>query len=153
MCIYSYMFKLQSPSKHSPFDAMQLLRLFHCSKQFLNSSIFIPFSASAVCFLFHPFHMEKMFPLEDFFHLGKHKKVSWGEMQWLGQVGHRGHVIFGQNLLNIQHGVGRCTSKSTIMKWANVLKESLKKFSEAECSLSQQCQLVHWYRWVPTTLT
>ena len=28
LCIYSYMFKLQSPSKNSPFDAVHLLRLF-----------------------------------------------------------------------------------------------------------------------------
>ena len=28
-----------------------------------------------------------------------------------------------------------------------------KKFTEAEHSLSQQCQLVHCYRWVPRTLT
>ena len=47
--------------------------------------------------------------------------------------------------------MGRCTHKSPIMKWANALKESSKKFTEAKCSLSQQCQLVHWYRWVPRT--
>ena len=35
MCIYSYMFKLQSPSKYPPFDAIYLSRrFFHCSKQF-----------------------------------------------------------------------------------------------------------------------
>ena len=28
LCIYSYMFKLQSPSKYSPFDAIRLLRFF-----------------------------------------------------------------------------------------------------------------------------
>ena len=40
LCIYSSMFTLQSPSKYSPFDAIYLLRhFFHCSKQFLNSSI------------------------------------------------------------------------------------------------------------------
>ena len=30
---------------------------------------------------------------------------------------------------------------------------SSKKFTEAKHSLSQQHQLVHWYRWVPRTLT
>ena len=39
------------------------------------------------------------------------------------------------------------------MKWANGLKESLKKFIKSKCSLAQQCQLVHCYRWVPRTLT
>ena len=59
LCIYSYMFKILSPSKYSPFDAIQLMRCFsHCSKQFLNSLILMPFSVSAVfCF---------SFPFEDF---------------------------------------------------------------------------------------
>ena len=52
LCIYSYMFKLQSPSKYSPLDAMHLSRcFFHGSKQFLNLQILMPFSASVVfCF-------------------------------------------------------------------------------------------------------
>ena len=54
--------------------------------------------------------------------------------------------------LNTQNGTGRCACKSPIMKWANVLKESTKKFTEAEQSLSQQFQLVHSYRWVGRTL-
>ena len=34
LCIYTYMFKLQLPSKYSPFDARHLSRcFFHCSKQ------------------------------------------------------------------------------------------------------------------------
>ena len=52
-----------------------------------------------------------------------------------------------------QRSVGRCAHKPTIMKWANVLKESSKKLTESKCSLSQQCQLAHWYTWVPRTLT
>ena len=32
-------------------------------------------------------------------------------------------------------------------------KSLQKKFTEAEHSLSPQCQLVHWYRWFPRTLT
>ena len=45
-------FKLQSSSKYSPLDEIHLLRhIFHCSKQILNSSILMPFSASDVfCF-------------------------------------------------------------------------------------------------------
>ena len=57
------MCKLQSPSKYSPFDAVHLLRLFsHCSKQFLNSSILMPFGASAV-FCFTSSTVAKHFPL------------------------------------------------------------------------------------------
>ena len=49
--IYSYMFKLQSPSKYSPFDAINLFETFFpLLKQFLNLSILIPFSASAIFF-------------------------------------------------------------------------------------------------------
>ena len=38
-----------------------------------------------------------------------------------------GHDIFGQKLLNTQHGIGRYTGKSPIIKWANALKESSKE--------------------------
>ena len=75
-----YMFKLQSPSKYSPFDAVWLSRpFFQCSKQFLNSSILMPFSASAV-FCFTPSTLAKRFPVRTFFHPGKQKKVTWGEI-------------------------------------------------------------------------
>ena len=125
-----------------------LLRLsFHCSKQFLSSLILMPFSASCH-FLFHLFHMGKMFPFEDFFHRGNKKScLGWDHVNREG--GAQWTCRFGQKMLNIQHGVGRCPCKSPIMKWANTL--SLQKNSE--CSLSQQRQLVHWYRWVPRTLT
>ena len=81
------------------------------------------------------------------------KRCLRGKTRWIGRVGPRGHAIFGQKLLNTQHRVGRCTCKSPVMKWANVLKESSKILTEAKRSLSQQCQLVHWFRWVSRTLT
>ena len=44
--------------------------------------------------------------------------------------GARGAIdVFGQKLLNTRHNVGRCSHKSPIMKWANILKESSKKIS------------------------
>ena len=46
-------------------------------------------------------------------------------------------LFFCQKLLNTQHGVGRCANKSP-MKWANALKESSKKFTEAKGSLSRK---------------
>ena len=75
LCIYSYMFELQSLPKYSPFDATHLLRHFsHCSKQFLNLSILMPFSASAiVCFTSST--LAKHFPLRTFFIRGN-KKTS-----------------------------------------------------------------------------
>ena len=67
-----------------------LQRFFHCSEQFLNSSILTPFSASAFFFLLYLFHISKMFPFEDFFfNLGKQKKSLGGEIGWVERVGTR----------------------------------------------------------------
>ena len=65
LCIYSYMFKLQSPLVS--FRCSTPLRLFsHRSKRFLNSSILMPFSAPAV-FCFTSSTSAKHFPLRTFF--------------------------------------------------------------------------------------
>ena len=74
LCIYTYMFKFQSPSKYSPFDATHLWRFFsHCSEHFFNSSILMPFSASAI-FCFTSSTSAKRFPLGTFFTKGNSKK-------------------------------------------------------------------------------
>ena len=57
------------------------------------------------------------------------KKVTQGKIRWLGRVGHRGQAIFSQKLLNTQCSLGRWAHKSTIMKWANMAKESSEKKS------------------------
>ena len=134
----TYMFKLQSPSKYSHLMHYTCETFFPLLKTVLNLLILISFSVSAffVC-LFHIFHVGKTFPFEDFFHPGN-KNVVWGEIRWIRRVRHRGHAVFGQKLLSTQRGVGRCTCKSPTMQWANVLKESSKKSTEAEHSLSQQ---------------
>ena len=49
--------------------------------------------------------------------------------------------------------VGRCILKSSVMKWQTHWKSSKKTSTEARHSLSQQRQLVHWYRLVPRILT
>ena len=144
------MFKPQSPLKYSPFDALHLLRhVSHCSEQFSNSSVLLPFSASA-SFCFISSTSAKHYPLRTFSIRENKKKVTQDKMRRIGRVGHQGHTIFGQKLLHTQHSVGRYTHKSSIMKWAN---ESSKICIEAARSLSQQRQLVHCYRWVPRTLT
>ena len=147
LCMYSYMFKIQSSSKNSIWCSWDVF--FHCSKYFLNSSI--PFNAFTVL-RFIASTLEQSFPLRIFFTLRNEKSHS-REIRWLGRVGHWGDAIFGQKLLNTQHGVGRCTCKSPLMKWAKVLTESSKKFTEAKRSLSQQRQLEHYYRWVHRTPT
>ena len=136
------MFKLQSPSNYSPLDAVHLSRcFFRCSKQFLNLSIFMPFSVSAV-FCFTSSTSSKCFPLKTFFIWGNKHKVSEGEIRSMGRAGHGGHATFGPEPLSTQHGVGRCAGQSPAMKWANALTESAKNCTEAERSLSQQRQQV-----------
>ena len=79
LCIYSYVFELQSSSRYSPSDAVHTLRQFlHHLTQFLNSSIWMPFSFCH--FFFHLFYTGKTFPFEDFFHQGNKKKVVWGKI-------------------------------------------------------------------------
>ena len=148
--IHSYMFKLQSFSQYCPFDATHLLRhFFHCSKPFLNSSILMPFSASG-SFCFTSSTSAKVFPL-DFFYPGKQKSLGarLGEQR-------------GQGMKVVPFWVKNCQTVSAV--WAGVLvnhpyemgkhTESVQKeFTASECSLSQQRQLVHGYRWVPRTLT
>ena len=149
-CVYSYMFK-----PHVTFKILStrcnipIETFFHCSKKSLNSSVLMPFSASAVfCYLFH---IGKKFPFKDYFHQGQQKKITQGEIRWIERVGHGDHAVFHQKLLNTQHSMGRCAPKSPIMKLTHTEQFS-KKFTEAKCSLSQQHQLVHRYRWVPRTL-
>ena len=121
LCIYSYMFQVQSPSQYSPFDAIHLSRLFSTTKNsfwtcwFWCLLVLLPFFVS-------PLHIGKTFVFEDFFHLGKQKKVAWGEMGWIGRVGPGDHAGFFGQKWNTQHGVGRCAHESLIMKWANLLK-------------------------------
>ena len=50
--------------------------------------------------------------------------LIWTYITNIFYLEHEDHAVFGQKLLNTQHGVGRCAHKSPIMKWANVMKES-----------------------------
>ena len=108
---------------------------FHCSKQFFNSFTLMPFSASAVlCYTSST--LSGFVFLWGLFNWGnKNVAQGWDRVRW--RVGHRGHAIFGQRLLNTQCGVGRPTYKSSILKWANTLKEVLKK--------------IHWSQTQPLT--
>ena len=150
LCIYFYMFKLQLPAKYFPFDAIHLWRrFFHYSKQFLNLSILMPFSASAG-FCLTSSTSEKRFPLRTFFIRETKKKVTLGEIGWMGRVGHRGHAFFGEKLLNTQRDAGRCAHKQPVMQWAKALIECSQRI---HWSWTPQSQRVRWHRWVPRTLT
>ena len=146
------MFKLQSPSKYSLFNETHLLRcFFHCSKQFICSSILMLFSASAVL-CFTPSISKNVSLWGLLSSREANIKLLRGEIWWIGRVGHGGHGIFGQKQLTTQCNVGNCTYKSLIMKGQTHWKGLKKIFTEAECSLSQQHQLAHWSRWVLGTL-
>ena len=93
--------------------------------------------------------------LQGIFSLGKQTKKShlgWDQVNREGRAWGSCHfwsktaeltVRCGQMCSQIaHHEMGKCTERI-----------SPQKFTEAECSLSQQCQLVHGYRWVPVTLT
>ena len=73
------MFKLQSPSKHSPLDALYPSRhFFPLLKTVFQLIDFDAFSVSA-SFLFHLFHISKTFTSEDVFIRENKKKVAWEE--------------------------------------------------------------------------
>ena len=84
----------------------------------------MPISASVI-FDFTSSTSAKHSPLKTFFIQGnKQKKSRLGRDQVNREGGAQGHAIFGQKLLNTQLGVGRCTHKSPVVKWVNVLNES-----------------------------
>ena len=117
------MFKPQSPSKYSPFDAIHLSRDFSTAQ---NSFWTRFWSLSLLLiFLFHIFHISKTLPLRTFL-IRETIKVVWFEIRWIGRVGHGVDASFGQKFLNTLCSVGRCTLTSSIIKWANTLKESSK---------------------------
>ena len=128
LCIYSYTFKLKSPSEHSPFDAIHLPRhFFHCSKQFLNTScllVLLPFFVS-------PLPVQQTFPFEDFFHPGKEKKVTQGESGWIGRVRH------GVTPFLVKKGWTLSTVWAGALEMGKRIKSLQKIFTEAKCSLSQ----------------
>ena len=151
MCIYSCMFKLQSSLKYFPFDAIHLLRrLFHCSKQLLNLSILmLKFTASDV-FCFTSSTLAKHFPLRTFFIRGNKINVCDLRMR-MGE--HMGVIPFlAKNFWKLTAMLAGVLINYPSWNGQICWKSLQKQFTEAEISLSQQCQLVHWYSWVSRTL-
>ena len=70
------MFKLQSLSKYSPTDAIHLSRHFFPLLKTVFELIGFDTFECFCHFLFHLFHMGKMFPFEDFLHPGKQTKIK-----------------------------------------------------------------------------
>ena len=101
LCIYSDIFKHQSPSKFSPSDAIYLLRCFsHNSKQFLNLLILMPFCASSI-FSFISSTLERRFPLRTFFIWGNKRKDAQGKIGWIRWVRHGAVPFLVKNCLTL----------------------------------------------------
>ena len=113
---------------------------FHCSKQLLNSSILMPFSASAMFFSASS-TLAKHFPLRTFFIWGNQKSLlgqDWEGGAW-------------ESCLFL---VKNCWTLGAV--WAGILVnhpswngqthwKSSKKITEAKHNLSQHHQRAHWY--------
>ena len=149
--IYSYRFKRQSPSSTLPLMQCPYWDSFSSAQSSFWTHWFWCLLVLLLFFV-SPLPQGKTFPSENRLHLGKQTTSCSEQDQVNREGGALGPCHFGQKLLNTQHGVGRCAHKSPITKWANVMSLQ-KKFTEAKCSLWQQRQLVHWYRWDPRTLT
>lgn len=129
-------------------DATHLSRrFFQGSKAFLNSSLLMPFSASAV-FCFPSSTSAKHSPLEAFSSSGETEGSHSGPARRIGRLGHRGHAVFGEKSLNT------ASSRRTLSVYISHHErgqrvESPQKFSEAARSPSQPRQLEHGCRWAP----
>ena len=126
LCIYSYMFKLQSPSKCFLFDPIHLSRHFSTTQNRFWTHPFWCLLVLLMFFISLLQHQQNSSLWGSFSSRETKKKVTRGEIRWIGKVRHGGHVIFGLELPNTQHSVGSCAHKLPIMKWANTLKESSK---------------------------
>ena len=134
------MFKLQSPSKYSPLDAVYLLRCFNCSKQFLNLSILMPFSASAVFCFTSSSTSAKCFPLRTFFiKWNKNSHSGWDWVNREGGIQGLCHVLvkncwtlsalWASVLVNPHHEI--CKFVERIFKKKNLLKPNAASHNNA----------------------
>ena len=120
------MFKLQSPSKYSPFDAIYHTRHFFPLHKIVFELIHFDVFQCFTVFCFTSSTSVKCFPLRMFFYL-RGKICFSGQDLVTREGGAQGYAIFGQKLLNIQRGVGRCACKSPIMKWKCIERVLSKK--------------------------
>ena len=140
----SVTFKVLSIWCNTPIEMFfPLLKSFWTHQCLLVLLLFFRFSSPTLA---------KHFPLRKF-SSRETKNVTQGEIRWIG----------GWAMGVMQFLVKNCWALSAV--WAGALenhpswngqthwKEASKKFAEAKHNLSQPCQEIHWYRWVPKTLT
>ena len=139
-CVFfSYMFILQTSSKCTLFDATDPSRqFFHCSKQFLNSSILMPFSASAI-FCFTSSTSAKCFPLRISFIQGNKAKVAVVEIEWIGRVRHGGHAGFWSKIA--QHSA-----------WCRQVRWQITHHEMGKRVKKKSSKLFHW-SWTQPLIT
>ena len=130
LCICSYMFKLQSPSMYSPFDAVYLLRPFFPMAQ---NSFWICWFWCLLVFL--PFFVSPLPPWQNIslwglFSPRKTKKGHLGQDQMNKEGGAEGLCHFWSKTTE-HSGWGGYACKSPVMKWAHTSKESSKQFTQA----------------------
>ena len=86
LCIYSYLFKFHFKStlhlmQHTYQDCFSTAQNSFWTHWFWCLLVLLPFFVSP------PPHWKK-FPFEAFFHQGKQKNITWGEIRCIGRVGH-----------------------------------------------------------------
>ena len=91
LCVCSYMFKLQSSSKYSLFDAVHLLSCFFL---LLKNSFW---THRFWCLLLLLFFVSLLPHWQNVSFRGLFSswetKISWGKIGWIRRVGHRGHSM------------------------------------------------------------
>ena len=155
LCIYFYMFKLQSPSNYSPFDAIHLSRLFSTAQSSFWTRQFWYLLVLLLVFFVSPLPQQQNISLWGLFSSGKTKqnKSCSGQDQVNTEGGLRGHAIFWSRTAEHSAWCGQVRSYITHHEMGNSIERVFqKKLTEAKHSLSQQCQLVHGYRCFPRTL-
>ena len=121
---YPYMFKLQSPSKYSPFDAIHLLRLFPTAQNSFWTCWFWCLLVLLLFFVSPLPHQQKYFPLRTFFIQGNIKKLIRERSGKLGGWGTGSCHFWSKTAEYLMQfyilGVlvnTWCSCKSPIMKW------------------------------------
>ena len=102
--------------------------IFPLLKTVLNLLILIPFRASAI-FCFTSSTSAKCFPLRTFFICENEQtntNVTWGQIGWIGKVGHVHQYVFGQKTDEQSDWCGQVHSQVT----HHEMKESSKRFTE-----------------------
>ena len=157
-CIYSYIVKISDTFKVLIGFNTPIKMLFFYSKQFWTRQ----FWCLLLLLLFFVSPLPH-FPLREvpnfslwglFSSRETNKKVLGDQVNREGGAwGLEGHAAFVKNYETLNALWAGVLINHLLWNGQTHRKSLSKKFTDAECSLSQHHQLVHWHRWVPRTLT